>query len=230
MNIEEVWLDTQKLCANIKIPPYKVSHCDFKYSPPKKFERCEISVVLKDILDATLLEEEAVMLNMACTERMGNDPRLFGAQEEDLFRRTSISKHLNSRLYPIPNDVCILTTGVQVFKSKYMDGYSRLLDTKTVDVISCSAININRNPWNASVMFCKIWTIFQTASIQGYKVLVLSAFGCGGYGCDPDKVARIFKMVIDCFKYTFEKIIFAITDVEQHPHSNFPTFKRILVS
>jgi len=231
ISVEKVWYNTQKFFENISVPPSKIIRTNMKYVPTfLNPEPAQIFVVMQDTLDTSLDETDSVMLNMACASHPGGNPKIFGAQEEDLFRRTSLSKHLKTDLYPIPLDECILSTNVIVIKNKYRQGYKYLENPRTVDIISCPAINMNGLIWTSTtddLMYRKIWTIFQCACMHGYKVLVLSAFGCGGYNCDPEKVAEIFKKVLSFYRHCFKKIIFAITDIENHPKSNFNTFKRI---
>ena len=46
--------------------------------------------------------------------------------------------------------------------------------------------------------------------LENNNILVLSAWGCGAFGCPPYHMAKIFKKVLKVYDGIFEEIIFAI--------------------
>jgi uncharacterized protein (TIGR02452 family) len=65
----------------------------------------------------------------------------------------------------------------------------------------------------------KLRLLFYVAAAQANDVLILSALGCGAFGCPPAHVAMLFKKVIAENIGRFRKIIFAILG------SNYEPFK-----
>ena len=193
----------------------------------------QISVVNADTLDTALVYTAAgkktLLLNMANPDTPGGAPSLVGAQEEDLFRRTNLHKYLYYRLYPLHKRL-ILSRGVEVVRAGLRAGYTPLPTPAYVDIISGSAPR-NRTtgtrlaPADAHALATKIATLFSTAAAGGYTHLVLSAWGCGGFGCPPEHVSLLFKQVCDAYAGVFEVITFAIWD-ENYPKSNYAVFKK----
>lgn len=144
------------------------------------------------------------------------------AQEESLFRCTSLSLHLSDDMYPIGHDELLYTTHVQVFK-RDSDG-SRIETPFPVDVITCPGL---RNPkltpssglsaTDTAHLVTKIRTIFGAARRKGVTHLVLGALGCGAWKCPPRQVADAFKSVCEEHDGAFEKIVFAILALQPLP-------------
>lgn len=62
------------------------------------------------------------------------------------------------------------------------------------------------------------------AQHRGYENLVLGAWGCGVFGCDPDEVATTFSEAFDGpFKSVFKRVVFAINE-DSITHRNVRPF------
>ena len=138
---------------------------------------------------------------------------------------------LPKKLYPINVNELILTKDVQIRDTPRVAQQSCAPDT--IDIISSSACKM---PYNfmgtkmsveyTGIMYRKILYLFLVALEYQYDVLILGAWGCGGYRCPPEHVSALFKMVLEEFKGCFKKVIFAIRDTENHPKSNLNIFKQ----
>ena len=128
-----------------------------------------------------------------------------GMQEESLFRRSSLHKHLVPLLYPIEEDAAIYCPHVKLTEGTYMD------------FIACPGIKMpkltdgNRlYPEDVERLRKKLHIIFQAACEGKHDTLVLGALGCGVWGCPPVHVAEIFKDVIAEYHGVFEAVYFAV--------------------
>ena len=74
----------------------------------------------------------------------------------------------------------------------------------------------------------RISQILSVAAREGHRVLVLGSFGCGVFGNDPVKVARLFALNLMFFKYAFDRVVFAIYSNGQNT-TNFDIFSKILL-
>lgn len=207
---------------------FTLRHC---ISLPSGEPISSVSIVNADTLDTALAAPNTLLLNMANPTSPGGCPRLTGAQEEDLFRRTNLHRSLQLSLYPLHNKL-VLCKHVEVIRKGIREGYAPLEAPRYVDILSCSAVQnlgIGRflKPSDARIMRQKIWTIFEVAKTCKYERLVLSAFGCGGFRCPPEHVSAIFRDVAYAFRGDFKEIVFAIWD-ESYPCSNYAVFKKTL--
>ena len=128
-----------------------------------------------------------------------------GMQEESLFRRSALHKHLIPSLYPIKDNEAIYCPHV------------KLTDGTHMDFIACPGIKMpkltdeNRlYPEDVERLEKKLHIIFQTAYKEKHDTLVLGALGCGVWGCPPIHVAEIFKKVITEYNGVFEAVYFAV--------------------
>lgn len=126
-----------------------------------------------------------------------------GAQEENLHRRSDTYRFLEQKgrkLYPIPDDGCLLSRNVTVFRGSEKDGYPFLDRPFRASIISCAAIehpvldaSLNyAYPQDVAMMRVKIAVILAAAAKSGCDAVVLSAFGCGAFGNPPVVVAALF--------------------------------------
>jgi uncharacterized protein (TIGR02452 family) len=59
----------------------------------------------------------------------------------------------------------------------------------------------------------RIERLFAVAADQGYRAMVLGAWGCGAFGNDPCATAQSFRSaLIGPYSGVFDRITFAITD------------------
>ncbi len=174
-----------------------------------------------------------LVLNLASATRPGGQTRNgASAQEEDLCRRTSLLLSLESgdakRYYDYNNarktrmgsDGVMLSPNVEVIKGTA----SELLDQPfPISVMSCAAPMVRLGLEGMSQqayeeMLCKrICGMLLVAASQGYRHLILGAFGCGVYGNDAALVSDLFARAIRNFTYArkgsgqlFDSIQFAV--------------------
>ncbi len=203
---------------------------------PTSFASCpsftNVRAVNADTLDTALAVPGSLLLNMGNPTVPGGNPWVVGAQEEDLFRRTNLHRYLTSDLYPLHQKV-VLSRGVEVVAAGLRQKYAPLPETMHVDILTCSAVqNSYMGPTmgviDAHKMTRKIFTIFDVARREGYRRLVLSALGCGGFRCPPEHVSYIFRKILEVCAGDFEEIVFAIWD-EAYPKSNYAVFRKTLL-
>jgi uncharacterized protein (TIGR02452 family) len=190
------------------IPAMKI-----KYNPNsdinsvRKYERLSTTVKLikEDTLAVAERCDRPLVLILADARVPGGCvPCGNGMQEESLFRRTALFKHLLPSLYPIEDDAAIYAPNVEVLDNGYMD------------FIACPGIKMpqlenNRLlPEGEQRLIIKIRTIFQIAKKFNHDTLVLGAIGCGVWGCPTKHVAEIFQKIINEFDGQIRNVTFAI--------------------
>lgn len=114
-----------------------------------------------------------LVLNMADLVRPGGMAAAGGgAQEEELFRRTNLCRHLAPELYPLAEDEAVYSPDVTVFRGGEAAHYAPLSPA-----------------WRVCL-----------AEMHGHDALVLGALGCGAFGCPADHVADIFAARLRAFR------------------------------
>lgn len=102
------------------------------------------------------------------------------------------------------NDKLIYSPKVTFFLNA---DYKRVQES-TCDIITCPApVCCN----DKNLLYLKIKNIFGSAYSSGVEILILGAWGCGAFGCNPTLVSAQFKQVLNDFP-VFNKVIFAIKD------------------
>ncbi|MCC8358068.1 MAG: TIGR02452 family protein [Oscillospiraceae bacterium] len=178
-------------------------------------------------------EPRILVLNLASATQPGGHTRKgASAQEEDLCRRTSLLLSLESegakRYYDYNNarktrmgsDAVVLSPCVEVIKDTSAEPLS---EPFPISVMSCSAPMIRlglegMTQAEYEQMLCqRIQGMLLVAASQGYRHLILGAFGCGVYGNDGAVVSDVFARGIRDFSYAgknsgrlFDSIQFAI--------------------
>ena len=201
---------------------------------PKKVEKTELEFVQKDCVYAAIdnirLGFNPLLLNMASNYVPGGGVRKgSAAQEEELFRRSDYFRHLHHQYYPL-DEMCNIISEKVLFYRLGADALYNLMKTPTeIDCIAAAALRqptLDRsgmrfyNQDEADLFKEKIRMLFYSAYKHGNDCLILSAWGCGAFGCPTEHVAALFKEVIDENEGRFKKIVFAIFD--EH---NFIRFK-----
>ncbi|NEA67696.1 TIGR02452 family protein [Streptomyces sp. SID12488] len=151
------------------------------------------------------------------------------AQEEALCRASALYAcltevrefydHHRTHRDPFYTDRVIHSPGVPVFR----DDRGRLLDDPyTAGFLTSAAPNagvVRRTaPERAAdipqALASRAERVLETAAAEGYRRLVLGAWGCGVFQNDPATVATTFRdlLVTGRFEGTFEKVVFAILD------------------
>lgn len=201
-----MWRNTQELFRNYNpvTPAMKVKHTSV-WNPIKSYAKTHVAVWKKDTLECALLLEKPLVLILADDVSPGGCVEAgAGMQEESLFRRSALHKHLVKNLYPILRDETIYAPDVP------------LTGAGTIDFIACPGIKMPKLSQNelfaedVDVLESKIELILQVAYMNGHKHLVLGALGCGVWGCPTKHVALIFKRKIAEYDRVFQTIVFGI--------------------
>lgn len=161
-----------------------------------------------------------LLLNMADWSRAGGMVEFgSGAQEEECFRRSNYFKHLHQSSYPLNRYDTLVSKGVEYYCGPMKTGYLYMDTPETIDMIAAPAVQSPyvsqngqefKNAEDVETMENKIRMLFWIGAKEGNDVLVLSAWGCGAFGCPPQHVAKIFKKVCDEQKGLFKRVVFAI--------------------
>lgn len=192
-------------------------------------------VVVKtgNVLDVTLEEVRVhpriLVLNLASEKNPGGG-WLEGsqAQEEDLFRGTSISLTLSKeKHYPIGRNRCLLSEHVGILRDGSQNWLSSddRAESKYVEVAVLTLPAIRRPQlvdgkyrWSdLSLMQKKIGAIFRVAAMLKVDVVIAGALGCGAFKNPIESVARLFSLEIATHRWHlhFKKIVFAILEEEK---------------
>lgn len=239
MNLIEVYQDTLDYSKNLQ-DSITTKH-DFSENLTKKGtellifnETNNIQVVNSDSVSALVewskLGKTAV-LNMASPKRPGggviNGAR---AQEECLFRCSNLGHVVSSDFYPLQDNELLWTKNAVFFKDV---NYGYMRDVK-VDVITIAAINLNglgrfqKIPNYEELTKDKIRLMLSIAIKNNIDNIILGAWGCGVFGNEPDKMAIMFKEILD-EGYKFDNVIFAIINDHNSVGNNYDEFKKYLI-
>jgi uncharacterized protein (TIGR02452 family) len=190
------------------VPATKVFYKDHDLPNPPMHPSTLIRVIKGDTLDVarTIPYERPLVLILADAHVPGGCVGAgAGMQEESLFRRSALHKHLVPLLYPIEENAAIYCPHVELMDGTYMD------------FIACPGIKMpkltdgNRlYPADEERLRRKLHVVFRKAYEGNHDTLVLGALGCGVWGCPPIHVAEIFKGVIAEYNGVFEAVYFAV--------------------
>ena len=178
-----------------------------------------ISVVKMDTMDAAsaLFEghEDPLVLVLADAVRPGGCVGAgAGMQEESLFRRTALFKHLERAMYPIEPLAAIYAPDVPVSSSYRMKNARTTMSFVACPGVKMPPIGPDGRMLDDDALLTrrKIELIFQIARDNGHDSLVLGALGCGAFGCPPRHVAEIFRDVLrsDSCSHSFSRVVFAV--------------------
>lgn len=258
----DVWQDTIDILFNkgIVTPDYKdwmmaaTTFYNEKAALPigRKDNPCRIKVVNDDCLYVVkkLWKKgyKPCVLNMASYQRPGGGViNGSSAQEEDIFRRTTIALSLfqfhpigerygiklnEEHSYPLDLNWGAIYSPNVIYLKKGRDQDYKLRQNLecTFGVISVPAMKYpeliggEMAQWAKDVTRNKIHQILSIPSKHGHDALVLGAFGCGAYGNPPSQMAALFKEMLerDEYKYLYDKIVFAILEDNNSHRSHNP--------
>lgn len=180
--------------------------------------------------------KEVLVLNFANPHRPGGSFReIPGTQEEVLCHRTTLLASLCSdsaaEFYttnkqaksPAQTDALIVSPHVMVLRNS--DGSFRE-DPFPIAVLTVSApiakrMNADARNWLDHILLSRIRGMLRAAMMEGYRHIVLGAWGCGSFGNDPKTVAALFHQALtEPFgpngEFTaadfFEEVVFGIPD------------------
>ncbi|CAJ1401923.1 unnamed protein product [Effrenium voratum] len=241
-----IWLQTEKWISNNlrQLPPVITYIWPEEGAGTMVSEFApEVEVVEQDILEHAqelARSHRVAVLNMASAAQPGGGFREgAGAQEENLHRRSDLVRFLDTRWYPLPEDKCLVSKDVTVFRGSEKEGYPFLEEKFYVDFLTCAAVRYPhvhvdhcgcryKYPDDEESMRKKARAILGAATAAHCDAVVLSAFGCGAFGNPPEEVARVFQEELRtaCLK----KVSFCIfndhnSGRRHNPRGNFIPFK-----
>lgn len=193
-------------------------------------------------------DDKVLVLNLANPVNPGGGVRRGArAQEEDLCRKSTLlvalEDDLASKYYNynkglqtyMGSDAVIITPKVEILKD---ENGIWLEDSVVVSVMTCAAPMIKMGMEGLSqrqyenMVYQRIQGMLKVAAIEGYKNLVLGAFGCGAFGNDAHIVSDLFFKALkeaDFGGYRaeelFDEIGFAVLDRTSSKY-NFSEFNR----
>ena len=221
--------------------PGNLSRLDSRCCP--RLPQTAIRVVNADTIDATinlftptvsqLPKKPVLALNMANAHHSGGG-WLHGAlaQEEAMCYRSSLSFTLKNRYYPIPDAGGIYSPTVVVIRENNVSGHA-LKDLSKPDdlpVFSCVSVAAIREPaidkdangneryrraGDREVMKEKMRVVLRIAAINGHRMLVLGALGCGAFANPRGEVVGCWKEVFSEREFQggwWEQIAFAVME------------------
>ena len=156
------------------------------------------------LIAADLLEHPLILILADDVSPGGNYRCIAGMQEESLFLRSALWRHLTTDLYPIEQDQAVYARDVP------------LLDGSTKSFIACPGLKMPKlvngrlSAVDRDSLSRKVDLIMRVSRLNGHKNLVLGALGCGVWGNPAKDVAEVFKEVLDAHVGTYEHVIFAI--------------------
>jgi uncharacterized protein (TIGR02452 family) len=216
--------------------------CEFRVDHvPTLAEETKVSVIDADCLEVAInlvkMGYNPAVLNMANRQTAGGavyDGA--GAQEETIFRRTTIAPSLyqftkyaelhglkrSHMQYPMDRNYGgAYSPNILVFREGEKHGYKLMEHPVMMSFISVAALNRpDLTPDNhlAPNMIeptkRKMRTIMRIGLQHNHDSLVLGALGCGAFRNPPRDIAELFRAVINEpeFKNKFKLIVFAIID------------------
>ncbi len=180
--------------------------------------------------------EHIVVLNFASALKPGGG-FLSGAraQEEDLARCSALhpclieqnvpggfyAQHRAARTH-LYSDAAIYSPAVPFFRVR---SKSRLDHVYPAGVLTMAAPHMRKLEKKRddaaavveSTFRKRVGAMFAVAQSNAHRTLVLGAWGCGVFGCDPDMVASSFRRWLDgCFAGAFDRVVFPIYDPRPH--------------
>lgn len=149
------------------------------------------------------------------------------AQEESLARSSGLFAtldghpmydHHRAQRDPIYTDWMLVSPAVPFFRT---DEGALLERIWAAAVLTAPAVNakvvLGRDPSRAAevgtIMARRIDRVLAIAAAEGYRTLVLGAWGCGAFGNDPSVIAPLFGAALHGpFAGVFERVVFAVLE------------------
>jgi uncharacterized protein (TIGR02452 family) len=149
------------------------------------------------------------------------------AQEEQICRRTNLYDTLNSIVYPLDLTQYIYSSNVSIIRAANFNFINPLLiNVISVAAIKIEDINLTEEEY-INLMELKIRQTLMPALIDGNnKNLVLSAFGCGAYGNDPEIVSKLYAKILPEYKHLYDSIYFVIYNDNNAKKDNLGIFQK----
>ena len=196
-----------------------------------------VHVVCADSVKVALALQDAgfnpLTLNMANAKVAGGGYlRGASAQEESLFRVSTLAAHLDDKpfalpradrtpLYPIPEYAGVYTPAAIVFRASAAEGFALLDVPRQLAFVAIAAFN--RPPLLPSGQLTpdaaegtreKVRVLFRIARAHGHDTVVAGALGCGAFKNPAAHVAALFRDVLHEpeFAGCFQHVVFAIME------------------
>lgn len=209
-----------------------------------KMDSYEAAVSMtQDRINSGAGEKPVLVLNFANPVNIGGGVyKGARAQEEDLCRRSSLLRSLESphasRYYRynrsfrthMGTDAMIFSPEVEIFR----DEHGELMDeTAVAAVLTCAAPMISYGLEGMSeqeylvMFFNRILSVLKCAAYFGYEDLVLGAWGCGAFGNDAAVVSDLFCRAMELMsaETMFRNIVFAVRSKGEESY-NYREFAR----
>ncbi len=196
--------------------------------------------------------KDVLVLNFASPVHPGGGVKKGArAQEEDLCRVSSLYVSLTSEkaasFYKHNRMVddtkgstsMIFSDYVEIFKDA---NYNYLKEPVRVSVLTCAApiyrAGNMANPFlyeqkHYQLVYQRIVSMLVCCANFGYENLVLGAWGCGVFGNDAAKMAKLFERALNGevkgghpLRYSFDNIVFAVLDRSEEQY-NFNSFEKV---
>lgn len=214
---------------------------DLPEFPSIKYSNIEHIDIIRRYSSTEVVFKQCDMIDEACTLKLeGKNPALHNmsawevagggvelgcpAQEEECFRRSNYFKTFTQKYHPFNILDTLLSKDVEYYRKGFNDKYELMEVPVKVDMIASPAVcNPERNSkyflneQDVKLMEYKIHMLVQVAIRNNNDILVLSAWGCGAFGCPPYHMGNIFKKVLSQYNGVFEKIVFCIMGNNYEP-------------
>lgn len=229
-----VWKQTQERYKNIPTwPSFKFTELHDASSIKKRYTNTPIRVIKRDMIDEAVelvnTGANPLVLNMADWKIAGGCVETgSGAQEEECFRRSNYFKTLLQSYYPLKKLDTIISRNVEYYRQGAGVYYTYMPTPVKIDMIAQPALRFPQitydhkffvNEEDIALFEEKIHMLLRVAAHAENDVIILSAWGCGAFGCPPYHVAKMFKKVLAEYDGVFKEVVFAIIG------SNYSLFK-----
>ena len=193
----------------------------------RPYQSTLVRVIKRDMIDEAVDLKAAganpLVLNMADWQVAGGCVEAgSGAQEEECFRRSNYFRTLLQSFYPLGKLDTIVSKGVEYYRRGAEVNYIYMQPQGTtvkLDMIAQPALRFPQmtrdnkyfaDDGEAAVFEEKIHMLLRVAALHGADTLILSAWGCGAFGCPAHHVAKMFKKVLTDYNGVFKEVVFAI--------------------
>lgn len=193
---------------------------------------CRITINNKDSFEAGRMYKNPLVMNFANAHIPGGGFK-FGAnaQEEALCRCSTLYASItskeaavmyqynNTHVNSVESDYMLISPNVVVFRDKDLSlmDWPIVMGVVTVPAPDRRGAAMVASPTKIEETFLRrIRILLRAAAVNGYKNLVLGAWGCGAFGNYPEDVALYFKKAIveEEMGRAFDEICFAIYEYE----------------
>lgn len=126
-----------------------------------------------------------------------------GMQEETLFRRTALFRYMTKNFYPLKQNEALYCSNVPVIRLSESRNNQEITQMY-YSFVASSCLKYPNKPMTINEieqLKMKIELIFKIATKHGHTNIILGAWGCGAYDCEPKEIAKIFKEM--CSQYNF---------------------------